>query len=76
MGVYKLNVWKCSEHNWYALYLDDEGGGLRLLPAAKCCGRWDQLVTGWDLTADGARKIIEELVCALDEIERVEEEAK
>jgi hypothetical protein len=63
-----LAINQCPEHGFYSISLDDERGGLRLTPS-KCCGRW-QMVKSWRMNAKQLRAIVNELECAVEELER------
>lgn len=66
-GTRRMSVDMCPSHNWYAIALDDQHGGLRLT-GSKCCGQW-QTQLGWLLTPQQMRDIAGELECAADEAE-------
>lgn len=63
----ELSIDRCPEHGFWAVCVDDEGGGVRVTPS-KCCGRWDR-VKAWKLSASEWREIAEQATIAADECE-------
>lgn len=45
----RLSILRCPQHGYYAVSIDEEGGGTRITPI-KCCGSWRE-IKSWPLSS-------------------------
>lgn len=67
-GEYYIAISRCP-HGVLSITLDDEGGGIKLVPTARCCGRWNT-VKQWPVTAAELRNIVIDLENAIEDLEK------
>lgn len=61
-----LAINRCPTHDWWAITIEDEDGGIRVTPF-KCCGRWDT-VTAFRLSERDWRELAEIASNTADEL--------
>ena len=64
----KLTIMQCRKHDFWAISVDDDGGGTRITPG-KCCGSWKDLKS-WAMSASDFREAARLFEEAAEDVER------